>query len=288
MSQPLIALLLLFLSFTMFVQWIIMKDGRGRSEHLVSWRPLALSPNPSDPFKTSTVLVWNEYDQTIPITVRQVTISNKHRIPPFERVHFEFYSLSQSDFFRNDRFSKNQYHEMLRRMHSQIRNERIGTKSNLDPLLMEIINEFGYRHALDLKVAYSQITSYSVNGLSAGTAIHFDGTPPDFRLWIPLTDSLIDNLSLGVGDVTTLTNTVCASPSAADAMDECADGHEFAETLWYQQMTMSSEDWIFWDTGKVPHYSVHLGDSRKTRTRTALVINIERRKRALLSMRYSH
>ena len=207
------------------------------------------------------------YAPTIPIVVHLVTASNKHLLPPFAVIHFEFHSLSATRFILNGDITKTDYHEMLQRVIAASNGVFCVTVNNHEPILNVVVHEFAARNQMKLKITNTHILS-----VDSGSAIHYDGR--GLSLWIPITDTLIDNLCLGVGDITALNHPQCALPKfQGDKL--CSDGSAFQKVVWYQQMTMTSEDWIFFRGDKVPHFSVNLGNTLRVQQRSALVINLE-------------
>lgn len=221
-------------------------------------------------FQTITIPVrpraLDHDEAVIPLTIHEVTPNNRHLLPSFERVKFEFWSLTQSQFGQQS-LIRQQYHDFIFRVMVYATLEK-------EPILEMITREFGQRHSMELEVKSTTIIKREGDRSTSrsGTGIHFDGKLASFiKLWIPLTS--IDNLCLGVGDSTKMTDRRCIEYGAADEA-ECVDGSEFAEVVWYQQMTMTNEDWIFFQTDKVPHYAAHL-PSRQTQERMALVVELK-------------
>ena len=215
--------------------------------------------------------LFNDDAGTLSLIVNEVTAFNRHLLPSFDEVKFEFFSLSQSN------VSKRVYHELIQRVlehhHSNpLISITAHSQFNDDAVLKSIVDNFGERHAMDLEVESTSIMKREGGTARCGTAIHVDGSRgPFIRLWIPLT--FIDNLCLGVGDSTNMLHPKCVQFSAKDD-DECADGTELEKVVWYQQMAMSNEDWIFFRSDKVPHYAAHL-PSRRTQSRIAWAVNIK-------------
>ena len=198
---------------------------------------------------------------------------NVHFLPTFERVGFEFFSLSQSRCFMEGQVSRNDFYSMLHRVASVTSEgkEQSAITMNDEPILVQIVDDFNDRHRLNMKVTSTRI--FSRNG--GGSPIHFDGKGAyDVRIWIPLTCTVIDNLCLGMGDVELLRNSKCADPTMM-RLTSCKDGRDFNNVVWYQRMRMSSEDWVIFRGDRVPHYAVNVGNAQITQRRSALVINLK-------------
>lgn len=230
--------------------------------------------------------IWRTEDVHIP--VRMVTANNKHLVPPFHQCGFEFLSLSESAALHSGDISRNDYYKMLERVSSMTRYSRGRSTWSLSsimkhhPTLESIVNEFGDRHSMNLRINSVKLSARnaesSKKGWGIGTPIHFDGRDNDFRLWIPLTCTKIDNLLLGVGDISRVNDgRRCALPQRK-RIPGC-DAMAFEQINWYQFKEMDSEDWIFYRTAEVPHFSVDLEQSThrqcKTKRRFALIVSIE-------------
>ena len=204
------------------------------------------------------------------LTIREVTASTRHLIPPFEEVHFEFFSLSQSALISNGDFTKQQFHEMIQRIETfadeSTRTLDIYPK---EPILKAIVSEFGDRHSMKLQIERTQLTNRFAE--IGGTPMHFDNGRY-FVLWIPLTSSLIDNLCLGVGDIR---KSKLRNRWIPEHIEPSTPEEDLPEVVWYQHMTMTSEDWIFLRGEKVPHYAADLGDDLKTQRRLNIKVNME-------------
>ena len=211
--------------------------------------------------------------KTVPIIVHEVNAFNVHFLPSFERVGFEFFSLSQSRCFVDGQVSQNDFYSMLHRVASLTSKgtQQSVTTMNDEPILVQIVDDFNDRHRLNMKVTSTRIFSR----IGGGSPIHFDGKGAyDVRIWIPLTCTVIDNLCLGMGDVELLRNSKCADPTMM-RLTSCKDGRDFNNVVWYQRMRMSSEDWVIFRGDRVPHYAVNVGNAQITQRRSALVINLK-------------
>ena len=109
-----------------------------------------------------------------------------------------------------------------------------------------------------------------------GTSIHIDRYASSmrqigFKVWIPLSD--IDNLSLGVGDI---------SAYHFDCLyhhhHECDKISAFKSIAWYHQPIMRRQDVIFFSSDKalkdVPHFSLHRGPECETQQRESMVMTV--------------
>ena len=214
------------------------------------------SPYRAVVFQTTTLDVFQDLKSghKISITVRQIYPSNKHLLPPFRRINFEFFSLSQSLFFQNALFSRTEFQRMMHRVDSFAASDDVNIVLSDEPILKEIVQEFNDRNAMDLAINKIYIVTQD-----KGTGIHIDEVDA-LRLWIPITNSFIDNLCLGVGDVTNL---------------PLSSGYPLDSIIWYQQMNMTSEDWVFFRGHRIPHYSANMGDNLTTQRRSALVVHLK-------------
>ena len=246
-------------------------------------RTLGMTPTPNEinesaDFKQIVInaLVITGHSLTIPITIHQITAFNKHLVPPFERINIEFFSLSQSLWFQRRQFSLAQYHQMLQRVSALSKQYEVVTINDKEPILNAIVREFGNRHSMKLLVASTRLFT-TTNGLRIHIdPVHSHGCPEMFclKLWIPLTSTEIDNLCLGVGDVSDLKDPQCAIPSIKQTQRRCS-GFEFNRVRWYQYTRMTNEDWILFQGDRVPHFSANLGHTQITQERVALVVHIK-------------
>ncbi len=166
--------------------------------HAMSWISTSWINDQTNAFENSTVDVLAEPLQSdmVSVTVRTVTDSNKHLIPEFAHVQFEFFSLSQSKI--TSAFSTKEYQQMLGRLVTEPNDEfGFSTRNNNEPILNAVIEEFGDRHSMNLKIVSTRFATPEIGG----SHIHFDETQ-EMRLWIPITDTFIDNFSLCVEDTT--------------------------------------------------------------------------------------
>lgn len=233
-----------------------MKEGESTTQGAT---PPLLPASTNDPilvqrvFETVTINAKTFPSQsnkgTVSINVNVVTQHNKHLLPRFTESGFEFFSLTQSTFFQNGQFSKSDFQEMLDRVAGP--RSWTGTKNNEEPILKAIVKEFADRYHMKVRIRNTFMTG---NAGSAVTEIHTDD-PGTLRLWIPVTTTFIDNLCLGVG---------------REAMDANPD-----QIDWYQQLTMSSEDWIFFHGTRVHHYSANRGKTLQTQKRRAFVVELD-------------
>lgn len=246
---------------------------------LLSLNGMSPSPNESAKFETMTInaLVITTRTRTIPITIHQITESNKHLVPSFEKTNIEFFTLSQSMWFQRNRFSVAKYQQMLQRVTASSKQHDAVTANNKEPILRAIVREFGDRHSIKLHVASTRLFK-----VTAGLGVHLDpvNSPacPEiycFKLWIPLTATEIDNLCLGVGDVSRLNanHQNCAVPSIRE--DKWCSDFDFNQVTWYQQTRMTNQDWVFFQGDRVPHYAANLGNTRNTQQRWALVVHMK-------------
>ena len=207
------------------------------------------------------------------LTIREVTASNKHLVPLFRDVNFEFFSLSQSQFIENGDFTREAYHELIQRMatgpemHGKLADGQIRrvTTYNDDPILNAIVREFGDRQFINLQIINTEIITD--DALVGSTGIHFD-VARNFALWIPVSTSPIDDLCLGVGDIRR-SNLRYRWGTVRTVSEEDLPG-----ITWYQQMRMTPEDWIFFQGWKVPHYALDLSDNLTTQKSLVIRVNL--------------
>lgn len=237
------------------VQWALIKVMKVHRLQPIKMESNSESASSAIAFPTATLNVLRNLksDREITIIVRQINSLNKHLLPPFRQINFEFFSLSQSLFFQNGLVSRREYQELIHRVAGGSRGEYSEVMVRDEPILKAVVQEFNDRNLMDLRMSKSYLVT-----VDEGTGIHFDQYCV-FRLWIPLTTSAIDNLCLGVGDITHLPIT---------------SGYNLDRIIWYQQMTMTAEDWIFLRAHSVPHYAANMGNRYITQRRLAITINL--------------
>ena len=174
---------------------------------------------------------------TIPINTNLITSITRYVVPRFDIVNFEFSELSQSAAFQNGHFSRKEYHAFIQRASASSQGYDQVTVNNEEPILKLIIREFGDRNGMKLKVRDTQIFTAEM-----GTGIHFDALQiMTVRWWIPLTSTIIDNLCLGVADISDIQYRQCAIPYFKDTA-VCSGTSHFDHVTWYQQSSMTNED----------------------------------------------
>ena len=224
------------------------------------------------------------------INIREVAVYNKHHIPPFRDVGFEFRDISKSfksyssDFNLHNLMS---YFKMINRLSSLAKKQFADTKGvkgfrlrkEEEEVLLTICEDFAESNNKKIESKIENAVFMKVDG--DGTKIHFDEAPEidlptkygtRIKVWIPLSD--IDNFPLAVGDVRSYYK--LDGPCKGDnSIGRCATKRDFKDAIWYQQEQMTPIDAVFWNKHAVPHCSLNLGIDgidMDTQDRIALIL----------------
>lgn len=240
-----------------------------------------ISSKPSQSFRTKEfeIATARHSSDTAKIQVREIDDSNKHLIPSFEKVGFQFIDITKLLSMQRGSINLMDYHNALRDV------VRCDNRCKLHPIFKVIVSDLSYLHGL----AFRMGTTYTLcrDNSKKNTHIHFDLTgegsklqtlaanqifksPGHFRLWIPLHD--IDNWSLGVGDTSALRDRSCAN-LPAERRSTCLE--DFNKVLWYHQRVMRRQDVILLANGRVPHFSINRRErGLQTQNRSAFTIDL--------------